>query len=184
MRPPYSRAAGFATHPSDALPWHLGTGFVSRCIDSAFSDLYRCMKGWTHESLRACDRAGGDPARLGRLRLRARPARRSAAGVGAASPGAPASAAAALAGQRAWASISGCACRRRRTRGSRPCWECRRGSRSPARCRGRPYTPAAHGSRRSDPRCRRLSLAIEPMRLAFPRMRRPMRSVRVGGSSP
>src|SRR5271168_1157217 len=42
----------------------------------------------------------------------------------------------------------------RRTTGRRACWGCRRGWRSPGRCRGRPYTPAAHGTPVPDPRCR------------------------------
>jgi hypothetical protein len=51
---PSLRAAGFATHLRDALPWHLGTGFVSGCIDVGDRDLYRCTSAWTHDPRGVC----------------------------------------------------------------------------------------------------------------------------------
>ncbi len=51
---PSLRAAGFATHLRDALPWHLGTGFVSGCIDVPDYDLYTCTSPWTHDLQSIC----------------------------------------------------------------------------------------------------------------------------------
>jgi hypothetical protein len=42
---------------SGCLPWHLGTGFVSGCIDLPGEDLYRCTNAWTDDRRTACTAA-------------------------------------------------------------------------------------------------------------------------------
>src|SRR5580704_6156302 len=76
MRPP-SEGRRLCYAPQRCLPWHLGTGFVTRCIGLARSHLYRCTQAWTHgghpwawAKASGEERLGGGLGRAGRWCLR------------------------------------------------------------------------------------------------------------------
>jgi len=58
-----ARAAGFATHPLQALALHLGTGFYSPCIGRCARHLNSCIGAWTDDYAGQRLRCVGRPTR-------------------------------------------------------------------------------------------------------------------------